>query len=48
MERYIELIEREKNLSDYCEQLYKCRDRVMYSIYKAQLYSVREELKKHN
>lgn len=48
MERYIELIEREKNLSAYCKQLYKGRDRVMYSIYKAQLDSVREELKKYN
>lgn len=48
MERYIELIEREKTLSAYCEQLYKGRDRVMYSIYKAQFDSVREELKKHN
>ncbi|MFC3904862.1 hypothetical protein [Clostridium disporicum] len=47
MERYIELIEREKNLSAYCEQLYKGRDRVMYSIYKAQLDSVREELKNY-
>ena len=47
MERYIELIEREKNLSAYCEQLYKGRDRVMYSIYKAQHDSVREELKNY-
>lgn len=47
MERYIELIEREKNLSAYCKQLYKGRDIVMYSIYKAQLDDVREKLKNY-
>lgn len=46
MERYIELIEREKELSNFCKNLYG-KDRFIYNIYKAKLDSVRKELKKY-